>query len=246
MKYFFYLLLFLLLLPASTSAQQGFGMRFASNINYFPRHEEFDLLPGSFTSGVFGVFYRTYNAYGGLELGLNANYKNFTGKGLPNFPVVMQDFNTGKKAGFTALELDLKVGPRFGAFNPKIGYIFGYRFKQSNFTVFDPLPDTISFNKLYMLLPFGASFDFFTGFGTVGIGAYYNVGILNVRHSTPNYNRRAFDGGIYPGGKWSSFNFEITVTFNTRNQGKYFDPDVERIKLEKKNPPIEEEENKEE
>jgi hypothetical protein len=212
-------------------AQRGFGLRFASHINHFPRHEDFDLVPGAFTSGAFGVFYRSYNAYGGIELGINTNYKNYTGKGMPNFPVVMRNFNTnGFNPGFTALETELKVGPRFGAFNPKIGYLFGYRFKGDNFSILNPVPDTMRFNKMYLMLPFGGSFDFFTGFGTVGVGAYYNVGLLNVWHRTPNYNtaNSVTGGGIYPGGKWNSLNFEITVTFNSGEQGEYFDHELEK------------------
>lgn len=230
-------LLICLLVSLTGYAQKGVGMRFATNINHFPRYEESELQPGAFTTGIFGLFYRKYNAYGGAEVGINVNYKNATGKGMPNFPVVMRDYKTQDKVGMTALETILLVGPRFGAFNPKTGYIFGYRFNQLNYSTIKPLPDTMRYNNVYFNLPFGASFDFFTGFGTVGVGAYYQIGLINVMRKPPSWRE-----SMYPGGKWNAVNIEITVTFNSGKQGQYFDPELERARRKNKpQPPAEEE-----
>ncbi|MDP5171146.1 MAG: hypothetical protein NWR72_12950, partial [Bacteroidia bacterium] len=126
------LLVFLLICPLALSAQMGVGFRFASNINNFPRADELGLVENLFTTGVFGVFYSRYQETNGFEAGLNVVHK---GGGF-NLPVVMSDLgNDGQNIEFTAIEMDLKVGPRFGAINPKIGYIFGYRFNQSGFFV---------------------------------------------------------------------------------------------------------------
>ncbi|MBX7240926.1 MAG: hypothetical protein K1X92_04195 [Bacteroidia bacterium] len=223
-----------------TFAQQGFGFRFASHFNHFPNQEEFDLIPNWFSSGQVGGFYRSYNAYGGAEVGLSINYKRTKdGKGFPNLPLVMQDFpakdqlgnSVRSDVGMTSLELDMRLGPRFGAVNPKIGYILGYRLNQQN--IIDPTnvnPDTVRLNRVYLGLPFGATVDFFTGFGTIGIGAFYNIGLLNVRHKPENWTCGDFSCGFYPGGKWNSVSLEMTVTFNSGDQKNYFNPDIERDK----------------
>lgn len=223
-------------------AQQGWGIRFSSNLNHFKRPDDYSQAPDWFSTGVLGAFYRSYNAYGGYEIGLNTVYKNNTGKGFPNLPLVMRDFSKDKSqnVGITALELDMKVGPRFGIINPKIGYVIGYRFRSSGF--YNPLlinEDTVKTNALYVNLPFGLSADFPTGFGTVGFGAYYYIGILNVRHAPDWYkkNYRPLIDGFYPGGNLNSVNLEITVTFNTNKQNAYTPDEIKRareLKREKK------------
>ncbi len=231
-------------LLAVSFAQQGVGMRFATHFNHFPNQEEYDLVPNWFSSGQVGAFYRSYNAYGGAEVGLSINYKRTRdGKGFPNLPLVMQDFpakdvsgNTIRSdIGLSSLELDMRLGPRFGIVNPKIGYILGYRLNQQN--LIDPTnvnPDTVRLNRLYLGLPFGATVDFFTGFGTIGIGAFYNIGLLNVKRKPENWTCGDFSCGFYPGGKWNSLSLEMTVTFNTGDQKSYFNPDIERDKRRKK------------
>lgn len=234
-------ILYLLLILASFStqrqlfAQQGWGMRFSSNFNHFVRPNEYSLADNWFSTGVLGAFYRSYNAYGGYEIGLNTVYKNNTGKGFPNLPVVMRDFTKDKSqnVGITALEMDLKVGPRFGVINPKIGYVMGYRFRKSGF--YNPLElneDTVTTNGFYLNLPFGLSADFPTGFGTVGFGAYYYIGILNIRHAPIWYKNayRPYLDGFYPGGNLNSVNLEITVTFNTNNQQAYTPDEIRRVR----------------
>ncbi len=236
----------MVLLCWALPAQQGVGLRFATHFNHFPNNEEVDLIPNWFSTGQFGVFYRSYNAYGGAEIGLNLNYKRTKdSKGFPNLPLVMQDFPAKDQlgnavlsdVGLTAIEMDLKLGPRFGAVNPKIGYTLGYRLKQQN--LIDPTnvnPDTVKMNRVYLSLPFGTSVDFFTNFGTIGVGAYYNIGILNVKRKPQNWDCGDFSCGFYPGGKWNSVSLDITVTFNTLKQKAYFNPDIERDKRRKRKP----------
>lgn len=244
MKKTLYLVFILASISTQLLAQQGWGVRFASNFNHFKRPDEYSQAPDWFSTGVLGAFYRSYNAYGGYEIGLNGVYKNNTGKGFPNLPVVMRDFtkNETQNVGITALELDLKVGPRFGVINPKIGYIMGYRFRGSGFYDLATInPDTVKTNKFYFILPFGVSADFPTGFGTVGFGAYYNLGITNVRHAPQWYIAKKDSmpllNGFYPGGNLNAVNLEITVTFNTNNQGAYTPEEIKRaqeLRKEKK------------
>ncbi|MEL6675605.1 MAG: hypothetical protein AAFR61_25580 [Bacteroidota bacterium] len=189
------------------SAQSGFGLRFASNINYFPRGDEHQLVEHFYTTGILGFFFSNYKERHGFELGLNVVYKNGDDKGLPNFPVVMRDFGLGgENVGITSAEMDLKVGPRFGFVNPKIGYVIGYRFQQTGFLK-DGLDQGIV--NWYLMLPFGASVNLPTNYGSVGFGAYYNVGLLNVLK-----NPGPGTGSIYDGGRQRYINFEIVVTMD--------------------------------
>ncbi|MEM6806917.1 MAG: hypothetical protein AAF696_36290, partial [Bacteroidota bacterium] len=128
------LCLLIALLSQELLSQNGVGFRFATNINTFPRANEYRLVEKGFTTGVFGLFFSNYKEKHGFELGANIVYKNNDDKGFPNLPVVMQDFGDDvQNVGLTSIEIDLKVGPRFKALNPKIGYIMGYRLQQSGF-----------------------------------------------------------------------------------------------------------------
>lgn len=195
----------LMLIPSVLSAQMGLGFRFGTNINTLPRAEEHGLVENPFTTGQIGIFFSRYQEKHGFELGMNVVHKG----GNFNLPVVMNDFgNDGQNIRFTALEVDMKVGPRIGAINPKIGYILGYRFNQRGFFVQgveDPL------NPVYLMLPFGASFNLPTQYGSVGAGAYYNVGIFNVVS-----NPGSASGALYNGGRHRYLNIEMVVTFGTR------------------------------
>ncbi|MEM6346404.1 MAG: hypothetical protein AAF927_21120 [Bacteroidota bacterium] len=187
---------------------RGIGLRFSSNINYFPRALQYNLVPDGFTTGIFGVYYSNYTPRSGYEIGGNIVFKN-GGEGF-NLPVVMTDFSPDQNVGLGSIEMDLKVGPRFGSFNPKIGYILGYRFYQENF-----LRDgaTGEVNPWYLMLPLGVSGIWPTNFGTVGVGGFYNVGILNVlRNPDPG----AGTGSIYDGGRQRYINLEIIVTYGVR------------------------------
>ncbi|MEL7533129.1 MAG: hypothetical protein AAFN10_17565 [Bacteroidota bacterium] len=187
---------------------RGIGLRFASNINYFPRALQYNLVPDGFTTGIFGVYYSNYTPKSGYEIGGNIVFKN-GGEGF-NLPVVMTDFSPDQSLGLGGIEMDLKVGPRFGSFNPKIGYILGYRFYQEGF-----LRDgaTGEVNPWYLMLPLGVSGIWATNFGTVGVGGFYNVGILNV---LKNPDPGAGSGSIYDGGRHRYINLEIIVTYGVR------------------------------
>lgn len=192
-------------------AQQGVGVRFAANLNYFHQARDFALVEDWFSTGVLGIFYSQYREKSGFEAGTNVVYKNASGKGFPNFPVVMQDFgNSDQNVGITAVEMDLKVGPRFQAINPKIGYVVGYRFQATGFQEAGFDQET---NRLYLYLPFGASANWPTRYGSVGFGAYYLVGITNaLKNPAPGTTGTVF----YDGGRMRAINLEIVVTFNTR------------------------------
>lgn len=202
------LFLGMVLLSSSGFAQSYLGLRFASNINYFPRSEEFGLVGGAFTTGIFGISFSNYQPASGFSVGLNVNYKDGNGKGFPSLPVVMQDYGAdAQNVGHTSVEMELKVGPKVGILYPQIGYILGYRFTQTGF-----LRDSGSdreINPLYLMLPFGATTNLPTNFGTVGFGAFFNVGILNVmRPEQPARNN---------GGRQRFINLEITVAYKTKN-----------------------------
>ncbi len=192
-------------LPVWLLGQTGVGFRFSTNLNSFPRADELGLVNNAFTTGVFGVFFSQYHEKHGFEAGLNVVHK---GGGF-NLPVVMEDLgNDGQNLEMTAIEMDLKVGPRLGAINPKIGYILGYRVVQRGFLqpgFENPV------NPIYLMLPFGASFNLPTQYGSVGAGAYYNVGIFNVLS-----NPGSGTGAIYNGGRHRYLNLEMVVTFGNR------------------------------
>ena len=191
-------------------AQSYFGMRFSSNLNYFPRAEEHTLAPGAFTTGIFGPYFRHDRPYSSIEVGIQVQYKSGDDKGFPNFPGIMSDFKDGQNTGLTALEMDAKVGPRFGWFYPRIGYVIGYRFETDGFQI-DGGEQEVS--KLYVHLPFGFGTNWKTRFGSVGTGLYYIVGITNV---LKNPDPGSLYGGFYNGGRMHAVNVEITCAFRTK------------------------------
>lgn len=203
----FFLFGLLIFLMGTMQAQQykGVGLRFASNINYFPHAIQYNLVQKGFTTGVLGMYWSNYAPRSGFEIGANVVYKNSDNKGFPNLPAVMADFSPNQSVGITAIEMDLKVGPRFNAWNPKIGYVLGYRFTSEGF-----LRDGASgeIQSLYIMLPFGLSGIWPTNFGTVGVGAFYNVGLLNVLKD-PNPRK----GSLYDGGRHRYINLELIVTY---------------------------------
>ena len=201
-----------LLFTLNLFAQPQIGLRFATDLNYFPRFEEQNLISGWFSTGKFGVFFRNDQPRSSFEMGLNVNYKDFDDKGFPNLPGVMQNFQQDQNAGFTSLEMDLKVGPKFYGLYPKIGYILGYRFNAGGFQA----PESHEINPFYLHLPFGASFNLPTGFGTVGAGAYYLVGVTNVLKNPNPQNTQ----GLYNGGRMRAINIEIVVTYGVRQWKK--------------------------
>jgi hypothetical protein len=187
---------------------EGIGFRFASDFNWFHLSENLDLVDSWYSTGVFGVFYRVYAPNRGIELGLNINYKDGDGKGFPNLPIIMTDFdNTNTQSvGMTALELDLKVGPRFGGVHPKIGYILGYRLRDENFL---EAGSTREINGWYFQLPFGCSVALPTTYGSVGFGATFELDLTNVIK-----NDTSQPGSSFRGGRQHAINLEISLTFD--------------------------------
>ena len=187
---------------------QGLGFRFASDFNWFHLSENLDLVDNVFSTGVFGVFYRVYAPNKGMELGLNINYKDGDGEGFPNFPIIMDDFDktNTQSVGMTALELDFKVGPRFGGIHPKIGYILGYRLRDENFLIEG---SDKMINSWYFQLPFGCGIALPTNYGSVGFGATFELDLSNVIQNNTN-----FPGSAFSGGRQHAFNFEINLTFD--------------------------------
>jgi hypothetical protein len=213
-------ILFLILFCQPLLAQRGWGLRFASDFNHFNRSKDYFLVDGWYSTGVFGGFYRAYNHGGGYEIGLSAVYKGNTPKSV-NLPVVMRDYtvkgNPQKQSvGVTAIESNFLFGPRVGRiFNPKTGYKMGYFFKNAGFQEDSTLYlEKITMNRFYLSLPFGGTVDLPTKWGTVGFGAFYSVGLLNVMKKPKDYAQ----SGFYDGSKLRNLNFEITVTLNTENQ----------------------------
>jgi hypothetical protein len=208
--------LLLCLLPLFVFSQSNprplhsMGLRFATDLNWFQRARDLELVDNGFSTGVLGFFYRVYAERKGVEIGLNINYKDGDGRGFPNLPMVMEDFDptNTQNVGMTAAELDFKVGPRFGGFHPKIGYILGYRLRRQGFL--EPNSER-GINSWYFQLPFGGSLALPTSYGSVGFGAYFELDITNVIT-----NDTAFPGTAFRGGRQHAVNIEITVTMDRR------------------------------
>jgi hypothetical protein len=184
------------------------GLRFSSNINYFFRAEDHQLAPSAFTTGILGVFYRLDRPFSSFEAGLNIVYKNLEEDGF-SLPGVMQDFSDDQQVGLTAVELDIKVGPRFDWFYPRIGFIMGYRFDSGGFQPEKPEIDPIK--KFYLHLPFGAAAILPTNWGSVGFGAYYQIGVSKVLDI--DQDSIILLGDSPTGGRWRAVNLEIIVTY---------------------------------
>ncbi len=203
-------------------AQRGIGFRFGSDFNHFFRAEEHPLVDGWWSNLVFGSYYEAYFQDGGAQIGLNILYKNDREKGFPNFPVVQRDWRSGQNIGLTALELDFKVGPRFGLFNPKIGAQVMYCIRREGFL---EQGDSSSLNRAYFQLPFGLSLEGPTGYGSVGFGVFYSVGMNNVIKA-PTPGLRDYDGS-----KIRGLRFELNIVFSAGEQkekhpDKIYDPET--------------------
>ncbi|MFK7972452.1 MAG: hypothetical protein AB8F95_18930 [Bacteroidia bacterium] len=187
------------------------GLRFSTDLNYFHRPSEFQLVDHWFSTAVFGVFYRNWQRGVGVEFGLNLNIKG-NGDRAFNLPVIMQDFipnNLDPIVGMTALELDLKAGPRYKSLHIKpVGAILGYRLYRDGFL--EPGSE-LEINRMYFKWPFGASMAFETDWGSVGFGAYYELEITNVVRNTMDS-----PGSFLDGGRQHAINLEITVTYNSK------------------------------
>jgi hypothetical protein len=226
-----FVLCLLMLLPTALMAQRGLGFRFGTDVNHFFRAEDHPLVNGAWSQMVFGTYYQAVFQDGGAQFGLNVLYKNSSGKGFPNFPIVARDWRSGQNVGLTALELDLRVGPRFGVFNPRIGYQLFYCMKRDGFL---EAGDSSKLNRTYAMLPFGLSIEGPTGYGSVGFGIFYNIGLNNVIKA-PTPGLRDYDGS-----KFRGLRFELTIMFSSgeqkeRHPAKVFDPETgEEIKMDER------------
>ncbi|MEM6763281.1 MAG: hypothetical protein AAF824_02335 [Bacteroidota bacterium] len=185
-------------------AQTELGVRFASNFNYFPDAQSLGLAEDFFSTGVLGFFVARYKSDSRIEAGINIIHKSADDSGLfPNLPLVMQDFNDAQSVGLTAVEAHFRAGPSIGIFNPKIGYVLGYRLQADNFQTTGQGEIT----RTYFALPFGFSFDLPTSFGSVGVGASYYLGISNVIKGSGNRNGQ---------GRIRALNIELTVAYDPK------------------------------
>lgn len=200
-------LLAMLFLSNIANAQIGFGMRFASDFNHFFRADEYPVVNSGFSNISVGPFFRSYFPNGGFELGTNFIYKSSRDKGM-SLPLVTDDFSDNQNTSYMGVELDFKVGPSIGNFRPRFGYTMGYLFENNGFL--EDGNDSLEINNFYISLPFGFAFDWKTGFGTVGAGLYYKIGMLNVIKKPEAVQ----NNDIYNGSKWRSLTFEITVMFS--------------------------------
>jgi hypothetical protein len=219
----------LLVFGFSAQAQRGIGFRFGTDFDHFFRADQHPLVNGWWSHLMVGTYYQAYFHDGGAQLGINLLYKNNDDKGFPNFPVVQRDWRKGQNIGLTALEADLKVGPRFGLFNPKIGAQVMYCFQRTGFL---EAGDSSRLNRVFLTLPFGLSLEGPTGYGSVGFGAFYNIGLNNIIKA-PTPGLRDYDGS-----KLRGLRFEFTIVFASGQQKekhppKIYDPETgEEIKLD--------------
>lgn len=169
--------LLLCLAMVTSRAQRGFGLRMAGQFTQLRQGADAGLVDGYYAAFVLGPTYMDYRTNGGGEIGLNLVMKN--AEGGFNLPVVMRDFKGSQNTALTALELDARVGPRFGWLYPQIGALIGYRLRAEGFFV----PDTEAgrgLNPLYLDLPLGVAVHLPATFGTVGASLHYTIGLVNV------------------------------------------------------------------
>ncbi len=192
-------------------AQRSVGFRFGTDANHFYRGDENEAREGWWSNAVLGIFYQAYFPNGGFRLGGNLLHKSNTNRGFPNLPVIMNDFSNNTNIGFTALEMDLKVGPRFSFFNPQTGYLIGFQMKHEGYV---DSTSAAKSNSFYISVPFGCSFDFPTGYGAVGFGIFYEIGLSSVL----NEKTIAPSSDAANGSRWRTLNIEIIVSFMTGKQ----------------------------
>jgi hypothetical protein len=202
-------LLWLFSWAVPANAQRGIGFRMGSDFDYFFRADAHPLVDGWWSHFVFGSYYQAYSEDGGAQIGLNILYKNDRDKGFPNFPVVQRDWRLGQNIGLTALEADFKVGPRFGLFNPKIGTQVMYCIRREGFL---EQGDSSRLNRAYIMFPIGLSLEGPTGYGSVGFGIFYCIGLNNVIKD-PAPGIRDYDGS-----KIRGLRFELNVSFSAGKQ----------------------------
>ncbi len=186
------------MLSAYLFAQKGVGFRFATDLFFFPRNPNFEILQGTFSVICVGPKFKSYNDFGGIELGVNFLYKEHPG-GF-NLPGVMNDFRKGNSTAWTSYEMDFRFGPRLWKyFYPKTGYRLGWRPKAEGFV------QNRTLNEWYLILPLGFTIELPTQFGSTGFGFFWDIGITNL------VRRPAGFFGDYNGGRIQGLNIEINV-----------------------------------
>lgn len=214
------LLLFAAFFFQESSAQRGIGLRFGSDFNYFFRADRHALVDGWWSHLVFGPYYQAYFPDGGAQIGLNILYKGNTGQGFPNFPVVQGDYgdDPDQNVGITALELDFKVGPRFGIFNPKIGMMLSHWLKRDGFLEAGATDELHNWNFQF---PIGLSVEGPTGYGSVGASIFYEIGLTNVLKNPDRTGLEDFDGS-----KVRAINIELFILFKAGKQESKVKPSM--------------------
>lgn len=203
-----------------SSAQRGLGIRFGSDFNSFFRADRHSVVDGWWSHLVFGPYYQAYFPDGGAQIGLNILYKGNTGRGFPNFPVIQRDFgdDPDQNVGITALELDFKVGPRFGLINPKIGMLLSYWVKRDGFL---ETGATDEVHRLNFQFPIGLSVEGPTSYGSVGFSAFYEIGLSNVLKNPDPTGLEDFDGS-----KVRGVNVELFILFKAGKQESNVKPSM--------------------
>lgn len=197
-------------LAGLASAQRGIGFRFGTDLSYFSRAEDQPVVDHFWTQLNVGAYYQAYFSNGGFQFGAHFIYKGQEGGSGLSFPVVMKDLSKQQNLGITAVETELKVGPRFGPVNPRMGMTLGYFISQKGWI--DDTTQTVKLNRTYFLLPLGASAEFPTQYGSVGFGVYYKVGLTNIVQRPAGYP------GDWNGSRFRAVNFEITNVFAAGKQ----------------------------
>jgi hypothetical protein len=193
------------LLPVLAWAQTGFGIRFGADINSFNNANRYPLVQATFTNVVIGPYYKQYSRLGGVEAGVNALLKTGT------LPVLMADFGTDQNTTLSAVELDFKVGPRFGLFYPKLGIQGGYRTHTRGFLLPSAPPD-YRINPWYLHVPLGLAVELPTQWGAAGLQVTYKIALTNFILNPDS--RQNWDGGSL-----RALNIELHFTFGQPPQG---------------------------
>ena len=201
------------------NAQRGFGMRFGTDFNYFFRSQQHPLVDGWWSHMVIGPYYQAYFPDGGAQIGLNFLYKGNTPNSF-NLPVIQRDYgdDPNQNVGLTALELDFKVGPRFGIFNPKIGMLLSYWMKRDGFV---PVGTTDEVHRMNFQFPIGLSVEGPTGYGSVGFSVFYEIGLTNVLKNPNPTGLEDFDGS-----KVRALNIELFILFKSGKQAPKVGPSM--------------------
>jgi hypothetical protein len=197
------LVLCYLCLVSSAVAQQSFGFRMAGDFNSFGS-TSLPLVMSTYSNVNVGLYYTDVNKWGGYQLGLNFLHKDVR-NGF-NLPLIMRDFADAQNTSLSALELDLRMGPRFGWLLPQTGLVGGWRWKASGLA--GPTSPSLP-NQLYVAVPIGIRVRLPTGFGATGIGVHYLIGLTN-------FLRNPYDRTGWSGGSTRTLQVEIFVQFDRR------------------------------